>query len=165
LLGSAPASQGSAPATTAQALADSTAGNAKAGSAPAALQPVSADPSTEASAPATNDAPTQAAAASAAPTTAASLRLRIASYLSIETRVRMLARHVDLAAQAPGNESVQPLQQQFGAVVDRLQPGQGAAQPSLGDFLRALAEDLGQPQRASVAFSLSLRGSFVSTAA
>jgi hypothetical protein len=113
----------------------------------------------------------------------------IGTYLSVEARLRIFAQHVekteesdqkdktltdDGAATAPSTDgatatatdaTVPALQRQFSDLKQQLQVVQSAGLPSLSDFLRALADEMASAQRASFSFSLSMRGSFVSTSA
>lgn len=165
LFGGATSQGGTTPTAPAQ-LSSATSSVAPTSATAPAPQPDTTLPSTDGATAGTTATAATPEAPASIPTTVstAPTKLGIASYLSIETRARILAQHVEQAGAAPtGSTAVQALQQQFAQIMGTLQTGQSAPQPSLADFLRSLADDLAQPQSAS--FSLSLRGSFVSTAA
>jgi len=147
--------------------------------------PTSAPPTTQttepssASAPAASTstpAPTQPAAGSttagADPAQTSGTNVRwIGSYLSMETRLRILAQHAekadpkgDASSAAPGS-ALTTLQQQFGDIAQQLQGKQDTALPSLAGFLHALADKMGSTQPGAFSFAVSVRGSFVSTSA
>lgn len=107
----------------------------------------------------------------AAPATPAKLRW-IGSYLSVESRLRILAQHAEVlqkrderAADEKKDEALGPLREQFDAIAQQLRAGRSANAPSLADFLHALADRTESTQRASFSFSLAVRASFVSTSA
>jgi hypothetical protein len=140
----------------------------------AALPPVS--PSVpSAPAPAVTPAPvepqaTDPAAVSVEPASSPDRSARwIGSYLSMETRVRMLAQHVEKAetddAAAATANPLAGLRQQFEDIAGQLRGEPSAGLPSLAEFLRGLALEMENGQRASFSLAVSLRGAFVSTSA
>jgi hypothetical protein len=140
--------------------------------APAIAQVVSSTLPAPSPPPADSSSATETSnAVSAAPAAPANLRW-IGSYLSVESRLRILAQHAEVlqkrdarAADEDKNEALGPLREQFDAIAQQLRAGQDTGPPSLADFLRALADTTEGTQRTSFAFSLSVRGSFVSTSA
>jgi hypothetical protein len=95
----------------------------------------------------------------------------IGGYLSLESRLRILAQHAEAsgerAATAPASTdgAVPALQQQLGDLAKQLHGDQAAGVPSLADFLHALADQIASAKRETFSFAISVRGSFVSTSA
>jgi cell division septation protein DedD len=116
--------------------------------------------------------PAQAPAASSSVEPAKPANVQwIGGYLSLESRLRILAQRADTsgdsAATAPAStDSTMPaLQQQMDGLTKQLQGDQSTGLPSLADFLHALADQIGSAQRENFSFAISARGSFVSTSA
>lgn len=135
-------------------------------STPAATTPATATVDT--TSPTTEAPSTDAAAASAA---TANVRW-IGSYLSVESRLRILAQHAEVLqkreerdADEKKDEALGPLREQFNAIAQQLRGGLNTSAPSLAEFLHALADTTESTQRVSFSLSLSVRGSFVSTSA
>jgi hypothetical protein len=144
-----------------------------ASSAPAVAQVASSTPpaATQETVDSSSATETSSGDTSAAPVAPANVRW-IGSYLSVESRLRILAQHAEVlqqrderAADEEKDEALGPLREQFDAIAQQLRAGQDTGLPSLADFLRALADTTEDTQRTSFAFSLSVRGSFVSTSA